>query len=175
MMRKWLAAIVLGFLAGGPAKADVTYEFFDLSAPFLDLEFTVAKQLSPTATRETFLSVGGLYGSDFDGGTVEYLQGPPSYVPILHWSSPSRDSGTFSFTGFPDGNPSNGVPGNGSFPGDGELDFPGLPPSPIAFLGSATISGVPEPATWVLLALGFLGLAAAPSLRSRCRGRSATA
>lgn len=67
MLLKWLpAAIILGALVCAPAKADVTYTFFDGAHPeMVDLEFTVATQLSPTETPEQLLSVGGAYDADF--------------------------------------------------------------------------------------------------------------
>jgi len=161
-----LAAVV----ANASAKADVTYLFFDASAPTtVDLGFTVATQLSPTETRETFISTSGVFGSDYVGGNAQYGQGPPGFVPTLFLSSPRGSGGEAHFTSFPFGDPSNGVPGNGSYPiGSGFLSFP----DGSVELGSATISGVPEPSTWAMMLLGFAGLGYA-GLRQTRKGQAA--
>ena len=108
-----LAAVV----ANAPAKADVTYLFFDASAPTtVDLGFTVATQLSLSETPETFISTSGVFGSDYAGGNASYLQGPVGFQPALRFSAPNGFGGAYFFTSFPFGDPSNGVPGNGSYP-----------------------------------------------------------
>jgi hypothetical protein len=171
MAPKWLsAAIVLGCLACGSAKANVTYSFFDATDPAtIDLEFTVASQLSHAASFETFLSVGGAFGSDFGLGTALYTQPAPSFQPVVtFFAADSMFFGNFVFTSFPFGNPSNGAPGDGGFSGQGSIGQ--LGGGTIASLGLATVSGVPEPATWALFALSFVGLAAA-RLRSKRGGR----
>jgi hypothetical protein len=159
MTHRWLAAaIALGCLAGGPARADVTYMFFDdVDTTKVDLEFTVAQQLSVAEPSETFLTTGGAFGSNFAGGDARYFQSPPDSAPFIELTAPSQYSGLFDFT-----NSFAGAPGNGSFPGSGNLR--NADDSDVADLGSVTISGVsvvPEPATWILLSLGFVGLAAA--------------
>jgi hypothetical protein len=151
------AAIVLGFFACGAAKAAVTYDFFDASDPtILDLEFTVAAQLDsdPAQRQQDFISVGGAFASDYTGGQVRFLD---VGQPTITFGGTTGFVGNFTFTGLGP----NVVPGNGAFSGFGVLGVPRN--SPLASLGSATISGVtgvPEPASWALLSLGFLGLAA---------------
>jgi hypothetical protein len=170
MTKKWLAAaIILGGLGSGPAKANVTYTLFDMDTPTtVDLEFTVATQLSLTETPETFLSVGGVYGSDYAGAQAEYMLAASN--PVISFSNLSF-GGDFVFTS------TSTTPGNGSFLGGGNLFT--LSGDSLAFLVSATVSGapvipVPEPSTWALLCLGFSGLAAL-SLRKTRGGRLGSA
>jgi hypothetical protein len=166
MAQKWLAAaIVFGCAVWGPsAKADVTYMLLDASDPtMVDLEFTVASQLSPAAGWQDFLSVSGYWGDNFPDGQVDYMLSSKG-EPTLSLFSPAGFYGNFTFTGLPP----NSVPGNGSFSGSGTIGGPRIPV--LSTLGSAAISGVPavpEPGTWVLLSLGFVGLAAAAMARRR--------
>jgi hypothetical protein len=172
MAPRWLsAAIMFGCLACGSAKADVTYTFFDAKDPTtVDLEFAVASQLSHTASLETLLSIGGAFGSDFAGGSALYLQRSPTFLPIVtFFSGNSMFFGNFVFTSFPSGDPSNGAPGDGAFAGQGLIGA--LGGGQIASLGAATVSGVPEPATWALL---VLGLVAAARLRPKRTPATAT-
>ena len=78
MVQKWLATVsVLAVLAAGPAKADVIYTFFDSASPStVDLDFSVADQLSPANPTEPLLSTSGVFASDFVGGTGVYSQRP---------------------------------------------------------------------------------------------------
>jgi hypothetical protein len=160
------AAIVFNCFVCGPAKADVTYTFFDESSPAtVDLEFTVATQLTTNLQTEDFLSVGGAYGPDFDGGKTYLSVNPINDFGGLVFEPPSSTSiigGGFQFNVV-------GGPGNGDFAGEGEI-YAGI--VTLATLGSASVSGVapsaiPEPAAWVLLSFGFLGLA---TLRLRSKG-----
>jgi hypothetical protein len=99
---------------------------------------------------QTLIS-GGVFGSDFGGGIVDYEQPLISHQPTLIVTGSGSNSATIAFTDFPFGNPSNGVPGNGNFHVSGVItDSAGT----LARLGSATVAGVPEPTTWVMLMVG---------------------
>jgi hypothetical protein len=170
MVQKWLATVsVLAVLAAGPAKADVIYTFFDSASPStVDLDFSVADQLSPANPTEPLLSTSGVFASDFVGGTGVYSQGSPGFQPAIL----ARGMGAFRasefFTGFPFGNPANGVPGNGTFPVLGEIND-----SSTASQSVATISGVPaavpEPSSMILLLAGLLSLGWALRVRAAPR------
>jgi hypothetical protein len=76
--------VLLGMSGTAPADAAVTYTFFDEAQPAtVDLEFTVASQLSPSAPVQTMTDIMGVFASDFTGQTAEYLQGPPGHQPVL--------------------------------------------------------------------------------------------
>ncbi len=169
MTKNWLAAaIILGGLGLGPAKADVTYVFVDLEDPGqTDLSFSVPVQLSAANPSENFTALGGAYKQGpFDHGQAEF-QFLDSGNPEIFFSDPlNGGSGAFVFTSITT------TPGNGgAFKGLGGLYINVT--TPLADLGSAYVSGVPatpEPSTWALLCLGFSGLAAL-GLRKR-RGES---
>jgi hypothetical protein len=76
MVRKWLpAAIILGGLACGPAKADVTYAFFDASDPTtVDLEFAVAGRT--ICGNSKFLALSAFAGGRGEVGLWERPTGP---------------------------------------------------------------------------------------------------
>jgi len=159
MTQKWLAAAaVLAALISGPAKADVTYIFFDSSSPStVDLGFTVADQLSPTNPTEPFLSTSGVFAADFAGGAASYFQGPPSLEPAIDAAEGNFASEELFPTLVV-------VPGNGSYPVSGVIYTTS---GALAYQSAAAISGVPEPGSWALLITGLAGLA---FLRSRRAG-----
>ena len=168
MTKKWLAAaIILGGLGLGPAKADVTYIFVNLEDPGqTDLSFSVPVQLSAANPSEKFTALGGAYKQGpFDHGQAGF-QFLSSGNPEIFFSDPlNGGSGDFVFTS------TTTTPGNGGFQGLGGLYINVT--TPLSDLGSAYVSGVPatpEPSTWALLCLGFSGLAAL-GLRKR-RGAS---
>jgi hypothetical protein len=159
MVRKlFAAAVILGGLTAGPAKATVTYTFFDSTSPStVDLDFTVAAQLSPTNSTEALLSTSGVFAADFTGGSASYLQGPPGFQPTIDVGNGNL-SAVVSFDSFPFGDSANGVPGNGSFSVGGEITeliFVPLSLNTLANLGEATISGIPSAVPAPLIGFGF--------------------
>ncbi|HEY7391709.1 MAG TPA: hypothetical protein VH640_24550 [Bryobacteraceae bacterium] len=111
------------------------------------------------------MDVGGFLASRFTGSLVSYIQAAPGFQPQLLAFGTPLNTFQATFTGFPLGNPSNGVPGNGTFSVTGNIHqfvvFP-LPPHTaiLANLGSATVSGVPvtpvpEPGFASILSLGI--------------------
>jgi len=158
VLPKWLPlAIVAGF-ASVWARADVTYTFFDFINPTqVDLSFSVATQLATNNQIELMMNVGGPFASDFTGQSVEYGQGSPGFQPSINTFIPPGLGVTF--TSFPFGDPSNGAPGNGTFPVRGAIFNPNGP-FDLADFGSAHISGVPssapEPGSLALLGTALL-------------------
>ena len=167
MAQKWLAALfVLAVLTAGSAKADVIYTFFDLVSPStVDLDFSVAAQLSLANPSEPLLSTSGVFASEFVGGTSFYLQGAPGFIPEINVIGSDSFSATVIFSGFPFGNPSNGAPGNGTFPVIGNI-FPSETNLSVATIAGVPVSPVPEPSSMILLLAGLLGLGWALRLRA---------
>jgi hypothetical protein len=166
MVRNWLsAALVFGCLGWGPAKADVTYTFYDADNPSqIDLQFSVGAQLSGKNLEEGLIfPLGGAFGPDFSGDGLDAVA---RYSPNPYHAEVTFDDGqyggrVFFFPEFTPGAP----PGDGDFKVSGSID---LGQNVLAQLGSATISGIPvgapaipEPSTWLMLLLGAAGIMAA--------------
>jgi len=138
------------------------YTFFDENNPTqVDLSFSVGTQLATSGQSEPLMTIGGLFASDFTGQSIRYLQGPPGFQPVLQSNGNPFISAIFS--SFPFGNPSNGAPGDGTFPVSSSiLEFVGTDLIDLADQGSVTISGVPSntplPAALPLFASGLGGL-----------------
>jgi hypothetical protein len=82
-----------------------------------DLGFSVASQLKTDLQVETMLNIGGVFASFFVGDSAEYMQGSPSFQPrIVTEFPPPAIVFCVTFTSFPFDDPSNGAPGNGTFP-----------------------------------------------------------
>jgi hypothetical protein len=164
MIRWLLAGAALGFLAPASGRADVVYTFFDKTTPTqVDLSFTVTSQLKTNGQTEPMMDVGGVFASDFTGRSMGYGQGAPGHQPTFSATgTPATIRFEATFTGFPFGDPSNGAPGNGAFPVDGNIhQIIFVPPFSVtlADLGSATISGVgvvvPEPGFAGIVSVGL--------------------